>query len=173
MSDILNYETWYVKMFVYLNALGIHIYLATIKDSYFINGKYYEANAKDIHALKSTLNDEYLSKVSNTDLAFVVWNNFITLGEQAPYDKESNSDEGSTTSNMYYMVQRDDPLEVNSESELDEDVDMSFDEITLFCQQLLEKSDLLKKDNKSLKNKYDSISKEKDSFQNKYECISK
>ena len=60
------------------------------------------------------------------------------------------------------MVQGDNPLEVNSESELDEDVDMLYDDLASFCQQLLEKYDLLKKDFKRLKNKYESISKEKD-----------
>ena len=71
------------------------------------------------------------------------------------------------------MIQRDNPLEINSESELDEDVDMSYDYLSSFCQQLLEKYDLLKKGYKRLKNKYESISKEKDSFQNKFENISK
>ena len=67
------------------------------------------------------------------------------------------------------MVQGDNFLEINSESEPDEDVDLSYDELALFCQQLLEKYDLLKKDHKRLKNKYESISKAKDSFQNKLE----
>ena len=57
---------------MFLKALGIHVYLATAKDSYFLNGKILEANAKAIHALKSTLNDEYLSRVSNFDSTFVV-----------------------------------------------------------------------------------------------------
>ena len=39
-------------MSLYLEALGIHIYFATIKDSYCLNDKYLEANAKAIHALK-------------------------------------------------------------------------------------------------------------------------
>ena len=56
---------------MYLKALGIHIYLATIKKSYFVNGKYFEANAKALYALKSTLNDEYLFRVFNFDSAFV------------------------------------------------------------------------------------------------------
>jgi len=43
-------------MSMYLKALGIHFYFATIKDSYFINGKHLEANTKAIHSLKSTLN---------------------------------------------------------------------------------------------------------------------
>ena len=69
MFDILNIQTWKVKMSMYLKTLGIHIYLATIKDSYFSNNKYLEANSKAIHALKSTLNDEYLSRVSNVNSA--------------------------------------------------------------------------------------------------------
>ena len=61
MFDILNFQTWKVKMSMYLKALGIHVYLATIKYSYFVNGKNLEANAKAIHTLKSTLNGDYLS----------------------------------------------------------------------------------------------------------------
>ena len=56
--DILNIQTWKVKMSLYLMALGIHVYFVTIKDSYCLNGKNIEANAKAIRALKSTLNDE-------------------------------------------------------------------------------------------------------------------
>ena len=73
MFDILNFQTWKVNMSMYFKALGIHVYLATIKDSYFFNGKYLEANTKAIHTLKSTLNDEYLSRVSNIDSTSVVW----------------------------------------------------------------------------------------------------
>ena len=68
-------------MSMYLKALGIHIYFVTIKNSYCLNGKNLEANAKAIHALKSTLNDEYLSRVSNLDSTFIVWNTIISLGE--------------------------------------------------------------------------------------------
>ena len=74
MFDILNIQTWKVKMSMYLKALGIHIYFTTIKDSYCLNIKNLDANAKALHALKSTLNNEYLSRVANFDLAFVVWN---------------------------------------------------------------------------------------------------
>ena len=80
--DILNIQTWKVKMSLYLKALGIHVYLATIKNSYCLNGKHLEANAKAIYALKSTLNDEYLSRVANFDSAFIVWNTIVSLGEQ-------------------------------------------------------------------------------------------
>ena len=68
-------------MSMYLKVLGIHIYFATIKNSYCLNGKHLEANVKAIHTLKSTLNDEYLSRVSNFDLAFVIWNTIVSLGE--------------------------------------------------------------------------------------------
>ena len=61
--DILNIQTWKVKMSMYLKALRIHVYLATINDSYCLNGKNLEANAKAMHALKSTLNDDYLCRV--------------------------------------------------------------------------------------------------------------
>ena len=70
--DILNIQTWKVKMSLYLKALGIHVYFATIKDAYCLNGKHLEANEKAIHALKSTLNDEYLCRVANFDSAFIV-----------------------------------------------------------------------------------------------------
>ena len=81
MFDTLNIQYWKVKMSIYLKALGIHVYLGTTKESYIVNGKYHEANAKARHALKSTLNDEYLSRVSNIESVFVVWNTLITLGE--------------------------------------------------------------------------------------------
>ena len=54
MCDILNIQTWKVKMSMYLKALGIQVYFATIKDSYCLNDKNLEANAKAIHALKGT-----------------------------------------------------------------------------------------------------------------------
>ena len=58
--DILNIQTWKVKMSLFLKALGIHVYFATTKDSYCLNGKNIKANAKALHALRSTLNDEYI-----------------------------------------------------------------------------------------------------------------
>ena len=82
MFDILNIPSWKVKMSMYLKALGIHVYFATNKDSYCLNDKHQEANSKALHALKSTLNDEYLSRISNFDSAFVVWNTIVFLGEQ-------------------------------------------------------------------------------------------
>ena len=70
MFDILNIQTLKVKMSMYLKALGIHVYFATTKNHYCLNGKNFEANAKAIHALKSTLNDDYLSRFSNICLLY-------------------------------------------------------------------------------------------------------
>ena len=108
--DILNIQIWKVKMSLYLKALGIHVYLASTNDSYVNNSKNLEANAKAVHALKSTLNNDYLSRVSNFDSAFVVWNTLISLGEKDQYYAGSDSDVGSNTSNLCYMVQGDNPL---------------------------------------------------------------
>ena len=104
MFDIFNIQTWKVKMSIYLKALGIHVYFVTIKDSYCLNGKHIEANAKALHALKSTLYDDYLFRVVNFDSAFVVWNTIVSLGEQEQYYAGSNSDVGSKASNVCYMV---------------------------------------------------------------------
>ena len=102
--DILNIQTWKVKMSLYLKALGIHIYFATTRDSYCLNGKNIEANEKAIHALKSTLNDDYLSRIANFDSAFVAWNTLVSLGEQKQYYMGSDSDDRSDASNICYMI---------------------------------------------------------------------
>jgi len=97
-------------MSMYLKGLGIHVYVATTKDLYVSNSKYIEANSKAIHALKSTLNDDYLCRVANFDSAFVAWNTILFLGEQEQYYAGSDSDVGSEASNVCYMVQGDNPM---------------------------------------------------------------
>ena len=74
MFDILNIQTWKVKMLMYIKALGFHVYLATTKKSYLDNNKYIEANAQALAALKHTLSEDYLSIISHCDFAFAVWN---------------------------------------------------------------------------------------------------
>ena len=95
---------------MYLKVLGIHVYLTTIKYSDFSNSKYLEANLKALHALKSTLNDEYLSRVANFDSAFIVWNTIVSFSEQKQFYAGSDSEDGSDASNICYMVQGDDHL---------------------------------------------------------------
>ena len=122
--DILNIQIWKLKMSLFLKGLGLSVYLATTNKEYCLNGKNIEANAKAINALKSTLNDDYLFRVANIDSAFVVWNIITSLGEKDLYYAGSDSDVGSDTSNLYHMVQGDNPLEVSTESEVEEDEDL-------------------------------------------------
>ena len=72
-------------MSLYLKALGIHVYLATIKDSYVSDSKYIKANTKALYALRSSLDDVYLSRIANLDSAFVAWNTITSLGENEQY----------------------------------------------------------------------------------------
>jgi len=67
----------------YLKALESHVYLTTTKRLYIDNGKYLEANAQAMIALKQTLSKTYLSMISHCDSIFVVWNTLISLEEQA------------------------------------------------------------------------------------------
>ena len=97
-------------MSLFLKVLCIHVYFAIIKDSSYLNDKYLEANVKAIHALKSTLNNDYLCRVANLDQAFVVWNTIISLDEKEQYYAGSDSDIGNEASNVCYMVQVDNPL---------------------------------------------------------------
>ena len=80
--DILNIQIWKVKMSLFLKGLGLSVYLATTSNDYCLHGKNIEANTKALNALRSTLDDVYLSRVANLDMAFVVWNTLLSLGEK-------------------------------------------------------------------------------------------
>jgi len=45
MFDVSNIDIWKRRMSAYVKALGLHVYLATTKKTYFDNAKYIEANA--------------------------------------------------------------------------------------------------------------------------------
>ena len=70
-------------------------------------------------------------------MAFVVWNTLVSLGEQKQYYMGSDSYEGSGTSNTCYMAQKDNPFEVNFKSEVDENIDMPYDELACFVNNFL------------------------------------
>ena len=59
-------------MSVYLQALGSHVYLATIKKFYLGNDKYIEANTQALEALRHTLRKDDLSIISHCDSTFIV-----------------------------------------------------------------------------------------------------
>ena len=50
--DVSNIDLWKFKMSAYLKALGLHVYLATAKKSYFGNDKYLGAIVQALEALK-------------------------------------------------------------------------------------------------------------------------
>ena len=52
----------------------MHVYLATIKKTYFGNDKYIEANTQALEALRHTLSKDHLFIISHCDSAFAVWN---------------------------------------------------------------------------------------------------
>jgi len=79
--DVSNIDLWKFKMSAYLKALGLHVYLATTKKSYFGNNKYLGANAQALDALKHTLSKDHLYLISHCDSAFVVWNTFTSPKE--------------------------------------------------------------------------------------------
>ena len=57
--DVFNIDMLKFKMSSFLKALRLHVYLATTKKSYIENGKYLEANAQSMIALKQTLSNTY------------------------------------------------------------------------------------------------------------------
>ena len=141
----------------YLKSLGLHVYLATTKKSYVGNGKYLRANAQAIDALKHIFSKEHISLISHCDSTFAVLNTLIFLKKQAQHilERESRSDVSEQTC---YMVQGNNSLEIISDTQLDDCASSSCDdnsmdahanvlneELSLFCENLLEKYKLLKK----------------------------
>ena len=70
MYDVFNIDMWKFKMSAYLKALGLHVYLATIKKSYLGNDKHVEANAQALEARRHTLRKDDFSLISHCDSTF-------------------------------------------------------------------------------------------------------
>ena len=117
-------------MNMYLKTLGMHVYLATIKKSYLGNNKHIEANAQAIEALRQTLSKEYLSMISHCDSTFAVWSTLTSPALQMTKYVEEESIGGESEQHCY-MVQGNDPLEVNSETSLDDCASSSGDELLM------------------------------------------
>ena len=105
------------KMSLYLKSLGLHVYLVTAKKSYFGNNKYIEANAQGLEALKHTLSKEHFSLISHCDSAFAACNSLTSPKKQTIniLEKESSGDESDQ---VCFMVQENDSLQVNSDTQL-------------------------------------------------------
>ena len=93
----------------------MHVYLTTIKKTYFDNVKYIEANAQTLDALKHSLCKEYLSMISHCDSDFAVWNTLTSPELQTTINMEKESSE-EMSDQPYFMVQGNDSLEVHSDT---------------------------------------------------------
>ena len=160
MFDFSNIDVWKIRMSAYLKAIGLHVFLAVTKKSHLGNSKHIEANAQALLALRNTLSKEYLYMISHCDSTFAVWNTLTSPKLQTTnyVEKELLVDESEQSC---FMVQGNDSLEVNLETHLDDsassysddydgmDVDALNEELSIACENLLEKYQLLKK--KSIK----------------------
>ena len=117
MFDTSNIVVWKARMSMYLKTQGLHVFLAATKKSYLGNSKHIEANAQALEILRSMLNKEYLSIISNCDSAFTVWNTLTSSELQTPNIMEDGS--SGESEQQCYMVQENNSLEVYSESQLD------------------------------------------------------
>ena len=111
---------------------------------------------------------------SHCDSTFAVWNTLTSPALQTPIYVEDESS-GDESDQACYMVQGNDSLEVNSDTYLNDcasssysddyvDADALNEELSLVCENLLEKYQLLKKktfklnkENKDLSSKLDLI----------------
>ena len=113
-----------------------------------------EANAQALIALRNALSKDYLSMISHCDSAFAVWNTLTSPALQTTkYVEEESS--GDESDQPCYMLQGNDSLVVNSNTHLDDCASSSSDnyvnayalneELSIVCENLLEKYQLLKK----------------------------
>ena len=134
-------------------------------------------------AHRCTLSKEYLCMVSHCDSAFAVWNTLTSPVLQTPNIVEEESS-GRESEQQCYMVQGNESLEVNSETHLDDcasssgddimDADALNEELSIVCEKLLKKYQLLKKKSFVLnKENEDLISKLDVPLQEKVEIIMK
>ena len=89
--DVSNIDNQIYRINVYLQTLGVHVYLAATKKYYLGNSKYIESNAQALEALRNSLNKEYLSIVSHYDSAFAVWTILTSPELQTSINEEEES----------------------------------------------------------------------------------
>ena len=58
--DPSNILIWKTRMSIYLQTLGLHVFLAATKKCYLGNGDHIGANAQALEAIRSTLSKDYL-----------------------------------------------------------------------------------------------------------------
>ena len=149
------------------------------------------ANAQALEAIRSTLSKDYLLSVSNLDSSFAVWNKLTTTTTsklQTSIQQEEESS-GESEPQQCYTVQGNDSLEVHSESQLDSDYCASSSndyvdahalnkELSIVCEKLIEKYNVLKKkslglnnENKNLLSRLDLVFQEKVEISNERDSL--
>ena len=143
----------------HLKALGYNVYKTITKESHPNDSKHIEANAIALKALRASLSKENLNMVSHCDSAFAVWNILTSPELQTQINKREKSS-GEESEHHCFMVQENDSLEVHSDTQLhsassscDDYIDLNAlnEELSIVCEKLLEKYNLLKKKSFELK----------------------
>ena len=174
---------------MYLKTLGLHVFLAATKKCYLGNSNHIWANAQALEAIRSTLSNDYLMHISNLDSAFVVWNKLTTTSTSKLQLKIQPEESSGESDSQCFMVQENDSLEVYSESQLDsDDASCSCDdhidanalneELSIVCEKLIEKYNLLKKktfalnkENENLSSKLGLVLQEKEEISNERDSL--
>jgi len=115
MYDVTNIDRWKYRMSVYLQILGLHVYLTVTRKSYLDNDKHIEANAQALVSLRHTLSKDQFSIISHCDSAFAVWNTLTSPELQTTNNVEKESS-GEESDQACFMVQGNDSLEVISDT---------------------------------------------------------
>ena len=157
----------------------MHVFLAATKKCYLGNCIHLGANAQALEAIRSTLSKEYLLHVSNIDSAFAVWNLLTTTTTSELQEQIQEEESSGESDSQCFMVQGNDSLEVQSETQLDSfdstsscdefvDAHALNEELSIICEKLIEiykvlkkKSLVIEKENKSLHSRLNNILQEK------------
>ena len=166
MFDFSRHDVWKAKMSCHLKSLGHLVYQATIKESYPNDSKHKKANALAIKTLRASLDKDLLHVFAHYDSAFAIWS-ILTSPELPKIINKLRRSRRDKSDEHCLIVQGNDSLEVQSESQLD-DSSSSYCYGCLEAQTLnmelatkldnfLEKHKLLKEDNLVLKNELKNL----------------
>ena len=118
MFDIYRLDIWKAKISYHLKALGYKVYQAITKESYPNDGKHKKANALALKALRASLDKDLLHVFAHYDSAFAVWS-ILTSPELPKIIDKMRRSRRDKSDERCLMVQGNDSLEVQSETQLD------------------------------------------------------
>ena len=140
-------------MSCHLKTLGHKVYHFTTKESYPNDSKHRKANALAFKTLRASLDKDLLYVFAHYDSAFAVWS-ILTSPELSKIIDKMRRSRRDKSDEHYFMVQGNDSLEVQSETQLDAssssycnecmDAQALNDELAKNCENLISKYKLLK-----------------------------